>query len=73
MGEITTIGIDIALRFSDCTGLMERGKEFSAGACVAAMLSRSSPRFRRAWWGWRHARLRTSGRVRSPRSGTTFG
>ena len=61
MGEVTTIGLDIAKSVFQAHGADAAGSVVSGRNWGAAGYWPSSPRSRRAWWRWRRAPARTIG------------
>jgi len=69
MGEISTIGIDIAKHVFQLHGVDGAGKLFCADGCGGARSRASLPLCRPVLLVLRHAALRTSGRARPPVAG----
>ena len=69
MGEITTIGLDLAKHVFQVHGVDAEGatvlrKQLAAGAGAGVLQSSC----RAAWWEWRRVRRRTTGRGSCARS-----
>ena len=61
MGEITTIGLDLAKHVFQVHGIDADGRRFCVNSCGAAKCWRSSAGCRAVWWDWRLVRRPTTG------------
>lgn len=61
MGEITTIGVDLAKSVFQLHGVTAMGRSRCAGSCDEVGSSSSSAGCRRAWSAWRPAPARITG------------
>jgi hypothetical protein len=62
MGEVTTIGLDLAKHVFQGTGSMQRERRFCASSFGVRRFWRSSVDCRPVWLAWRRARRRTTER-----------
>ena len=71
--EVTTIGIDLAKNVFALSGADGRGRVVIRRQLRRAQVLGFMAGCRAAWWEWRPAAERSTGRASSPRSGTRCG
>src|SRR5437762_14264979 len=73
MGEVTTIGLDLAKQVFQVHGVDAKGATVLRKQLRRAQVLAFFSGFHPVWLGWKRVPRRTTGRASSPRLGTSYG